>query len=316
MAQTIKRKKDPLVYAANLIGLAIILHICLRMLAQMLGGLVLQGAFEGVRFPDLEGVPEWGLGIYNLILPLVVLLPPFLLLQKAAGRFKISLPLGKSRIPVWLLLPLFLGAMVVVNSVSSMVAGLFGGNSAPAQLPTTAVGIALYFIYTCVLPAVLEEMLFRGMIQGLLRAWGSRFAILLSSLLFALLHTNLKAVIGVFFLSVLLGYVREVTRSVKPGMVLHFANNTASFLLLLGQTYLSGVAALALGFWLTLLFLILFAAAVWAVRYFHLGKKFRLPKDPPNEPGRPPLYKRLAMAPVFIGGVVAAVAYFVVSVVM
>ncbi|MDL2324294.1 CPBP family intramembrane metalloprotease [Ruminococcaceae bacterium OttesenSCG-928-A16] len=311
MEQTGKKRKDLLPIAANWIGLAMLLYIVLSLLVRLLGGLVLQGAFNNVTLKDLTAVPEWALGIYNIVLPLAVLLPPYYLLKMAGKPKQAAPPMGKSRLPLWLLTPLFLGAMVVVNSVSSLIAGWFGAGNGPAALPKTVAGVLFYFVYTCILPPVLEERLFRGMVQGMLRPWGARFAILVSSLLFAFLHTNLSAILGVFLLSVLLGYVREITGSVRPGIILHFFNNLASLIMMLGQTYLTGVAALAFGFWVTLVFLVLFAAAAWAVWQFKWLPKFKLQHDKPPEQGQQPPAKRLLTAPVFVAGVVGTLLYFV-----
>lgn len=314
MPQKAQKKTDPLVYVANLIGLAMLAYILLSALVRLLGGLVLQGAFDNVTLSTIHNAPEWALGIYNLILPPVILLPPYFLLKQGTKKLKITMPMGKSRLRLVLLVPLFLGAMVAVNSVSSMVAGIFGKSAAQGKLPQTAVGIVLYFVYTCILPAVLEELLFRGMIQGLLRPWGPRFAIIVSSAFFALLHANLPAVVAIFLLSVLLGYAREITGSVKPCIVLHLANNLSSFVMLLGQAFLSGVAALAFGFWVTLLFMVVCAAAAWTVYYFKQLPKFRLAKDRPNEPGRAPNYKRLASAQMFVAGLAGTLLFFIISV--
>jgi sodium transport system permease protein len=85
------------------------------------------------------------------------------------------------------------------------------------------------------LPAVCEELAFRGFILSALRR---RFrpwtAIFLSSFLFALYHINVFQLIPTFLLGVVLGLLTSRSGSVLPGMVLHLLYNT----LLVGITVL------------------------------------------------------------------------------
>jgi membrane protease YdiL (CAAX protease family) len=77
------------------------------------------------------------------------------------------------------------------------------------------------------LPAICEEIAFRGFILNGLR---SRFhpwtAILLSSFLFALSHLNVFQFIPSFVLGVVLGLLAVRSSSVLPGMLFHLLHNT------------------------------------------------------------------------------------------
>lgn len=89
---------------------------------------------------------------------------------------------------------------------------------------------------------VYEELIFRGWMLGRLeRRFGPRRAIVLSSLLFGLVHVRnvywreVDAVLGnVLYTGVLLGpllaWVTLRTRSLWPAVVLHYANNLTYFL--------------------------------------------------------------------------------------
>ncbi len=86
----------------------------------------------------------------------------------------------------------------------------------------------------CLLAPVAEELVFRGAVLRTLLAWNPRrrwMMITLSALLFAFAHLNPAQFIHPFFIGLLLGWMYERTRSVLPGIVYHWANNTAAYLL-------------------------------------------------------------------------------------
>lgn len=82
---------------------------------------------------------------------------------------------------------------------------------------------------------VVEEMLFRGAIEGeLLRRWHNPSkAIFLSALLFGLVHLNPAQMPYAFCLGLLLGWLYYRTKSIVPGIVLHLVNNGTSVILML-----------------------------------------------------------------------------------
>lgn len=76
------------------------------------------------------------------------------------------------------------------------------------------------------LPALGEELLFRGLIQPILiKKSNALTGILLTSLAFALLHQQFLAFLSIFFLGFVLGLVRYWTHSLWPSIIVHFINN-------------------------------------------------------------------------------------------
>lgn len=76
------------------------------------------------------------------------------------------------------------------------------------------------------LPAVAEEALFRGVMQPLLiKGSGRHFGIILTSLIFALLHQQFQVLLAIFVLGMVLGYLREWTKSLWVPTLVHFVNN-------------------------------------------------------------------------------------------
>jgi sodium transport system permease protein len=77
-----------------------------------------------------------------------------------------------------------------------------------------------------VLPAICEELAFRGFIlSGLRRLGQTGMAILISSLFFGVMHGILQQSISATILGMLLGYIAVHTRSILPCMVFHMTHN-------------------------------------------------------------------------------------------
>ena len=77
----------------------------------------------------------------------------------------------------------------------------------------------------CIIAPIMEELHFRGLILQTLKRYGNVFAILVTSLLFALLHGNLPQSVPVFALSMMICYVVLKSGSILPGIAIHFLNN-------------------------------------------------------------------------------------------
>lgn len=101
----------------------------------------------------------------------------------------------------------------------------------PDMLQPTLISLALNILSTAVLPALVEEMIFRGYILRALRPHGDGPAIVLSAALFALFHGNVLQIPFAFVLGLMLGYLMVQTDSIWPAVLLHFSNNLMSVLL-------------------------------------------------------------------------------------
>lgn len=91
------------------------------------------------------------------------------------------------------------------------------------------------FIAVGVLVPIAEEMVFRGAIlRRLLDAFDKRWhwaAIVITAALFGIVHLNMAQGINAFVMGLLLGWMYMRTRSIVPGIIFHFANNTMAFFL-------------------------------------------------------------------------------------
>jgi membrane protease YdiL (CAAX protease family) len=118
----------------------------------------------------------------------------------------------------------------------SLFLSLFGLRTQPDLLPLFGGGIGglLLALFTGGLIApIAEEVFFRGFVfAGLYRHLGLRRAIVLSAILFALVHILPTSWPPIFVLGVLFALLYERTGSIWPAVALHGAINSISFLAL------------------------------------------------------------------------------------
>lgn len=97
---------------------------------------------------------------------------------------------------------------------------------------------AVFALYCCIVAPVTEELLMRGLVLKNLCRVSQRLGIMLSALLFAVMHENLPQMLFTFPLGVLLAYITIRHNSVVPAICVHISVNTAQFLLALGYALL------------------------------------------------------------------------------
>ena len=83
----------------------------------------------------------------------------------------------------------------------------------------------IYIAMVCIFPAIFEEMLFRGIIMRGLEQFGSVIAVVLSALMFALMHGNFSQLILQFIGGLAIGGVVMITKNYLLGSIMHAFNN-------------------------------------------------------------------------------------------
>lgn len=135
--------------------------------------------------------------------------------------------------------------------------------SGPAELVASLLAIA-------VLPALCEELFFRGLLFSSFEPQGTGRAVAVSALLFALMHGQLTALPLHLLLGFLFGYLMVKTRSIFAPMLYHAFHNGASLvatylLARSGEAAQEAEAALSLSDTLSLLPSMLFFLILWAL---------------------------------------------------
>ncbi|MBQ7466727.1 MAG: CPBP family intramembrane metalloprotease [Clostridia bacterium] len=105
----------------------------------------------------------------------------------------------------------------------------------------------LYVIVVCAVPAVCEESLFRGVILQGFRGKGKHFAVLMSALIFMLMHGGPEQTVHQFILGVILGYVFIYSGSIWMTILIHFLNNFISVTMIYITSFLPKTAETAGG---------------------------------------------------------------------
>jgi len=152
-------------------------------------------------------------------------------LQPASGRtFGLAAFLA-----VLLLLPLSEITVFVLQRYPSVMDLLAEHNPLTAELKALsrpgapalpARALLQYLLVLAVLPAIAEELAFRGFIlTGLRRRFRPGMAVLVSSFLFALYHFNVFQFVPSFVLGLVLGILAVRSGSILPGILFHLLHN-------------------------------------------------------------------------------------------
>lgn len=239
-----KQTTEPLTHelqrAAALCGLAALVY------------LAADSALSGLLGPSVDSLPPAAGELVALGKNLLALAAPLLVaLASPPGAPVLLKRPRRGMLPA---LFLVFWALTMVGNLASTGLRAVLGEAAGVQLAGTPAG--LLWLRLALVPAVGEELLFRGLMQGYLRPWGGRAAVWGQAVLFALLHGEAPACLSAVLSGLALGLCAETSGSLWPGMAFHLYNNT---LALLGQTgadpawvqplLLFGLPAAALAVW-------------------------------------------------------------------
>lgn len=215
-----------------------ILVLALLFLVKFFAPHSLENLNENVLFNALLSA-----GIYLVTLILAIGLPYFFAKKRhQASRADLKNWLGVARRPklrdifsvLWYLL-VFYGFLVILSIVLSLIlpreiiqqeqTTQFSEHAKYAIWELILIGASL-----TILPALAEEMLFRGFLfaklRKFLRFWPTTLVV---SLLFALWHFQINVGIVTFVLSLFLCHFREKTGAIWSGVLLHFLMNFVAF---------------------------------------------------------------------------------------
>lgn len=122
----------------------------------------------------------------------------------------------------WLSMPL----TTLINAISM----LFVDNTIAAMTDVILnVPFLLMLFIMAVLPACIEELVYRGITYGGYRKSGTKFmAVMLSAIMFGLMHMNLNQAMYAFVIGILLALLFEATNSIFTTMLFHFLYNAQS----------------------------------------------------------------------------------------
>lgn len=241
--------------AAAWCGIAALLYLLARSLLYAAVSGLLGLIQPGASMAKPIGVSDTVIGLLQLIIGIGAIAIPLwalLRLTRLQGKdLRILLPAPWS--PAFCL-PVFLGLANIANLAGALLSHLLGIENTTSILPSEGPELFVQFLALCIMPAITEELFFRGALQGLLRPCGSAAAIFGPALLFALLHLDPIQGLTALVCGVFLGWLAERSGSILPGMLLHFTNNCLAFLSLYLRLYAPNNLSLAVELFLLLFF--------------------------------------------------------------
>ena len=142
--------------------------------------------------------------------------------------------------------------------------------------PKGIFGFLLSLISTVIVPALVEEFACRGIVLGALKKYGEGFAIIVSSVMFGLMHSNFEQIPFAFLVGIVLGFITVKSGSIWLAVLVHGFNNFISVL----YTYiLSGIPPIYQNLSYTLfLILCLFIGLFAITKLYNKGNCFCLDK--------------------------------------
>ena len=178
------------------------------------------------------------LQIQQIVLSILFFTLPFAIVFKLSG-YRISSLISFASPKKNMVLPMFLIGISVcafANIALSVAGNLFQQfgidyNVNYGENPKGFFGFLLSFIATAITPALVEEFACRGIVLGALRKYGDGFAIIVSSILFGLMHGNFVQIPFAFLVGVICGYIVVKTGSIWIAVAVHAFNNSASVIL-------------------------------------------------------------------------------------
>ncbi|MBQ9355507.1 MAG: CPBP family intramembrane metalloprotease [Clostridia bacterium] len=186
---------------------------------------------DAIDFANMSGVDE----CIQIFLSVFLFVLPFSLALVFSRRtvsktVSFSAPEKKTALPYYLF---GLAFCLFSNVAVSYAGGIFEKFGLHYDVdfgenPTGFFGIMLAVISICIIPALVEEFAFRGVVMGITLPFSESFAVFSSALLFGIMHGNFEQMPFAFLVGLVLGLIRVKTGTLWVCIALHFTNNLIS----------------------------------------------------------------------------------------
>ena len=113
-----------------------------------------------------------------------------------------------------------------ITSLLSLITSIFFPNVVSTDLATAYQSPFIYSVISiCIIPAVCEELIFRGVVFSGFKNLSLKKACILGGIIFSIAHFDPQQSLYTFAVGVLFCYIVYRTKSVFPGMISHFCLN-------------------------------------------------------------------------------------------
>ena len=186
------------------------------------------GTLEILNDPDMNYLISAGLSVFLLTVPYIFTV------KMTNTKFRDLMPFKKISASLTVSLVMTgIGVCALSNYATSTFAMLlqeFFKIKVEGGMPdygTDLKSFLLMLLCVGILPALLEEFALRGVVLGVLRKkFSDGAAVMISSILFALLHGNLQQIPFAFGVGLILGYATVYSGSMLPAIIIHGFNNS------------------------------------------------------------------------------------------
>ncbi|MBE6899490.1 MAG: CPBP family intramembrane metalloprotease [Ruminococcaceae bacterium] len=230
-----KKERRKIRGSGNGIGLASIGYIALALLLGTVYSIIIAFIFPASSIHGEIYVTETVEWLFNLFSYIFTLLIPFLIYALCIKiPAKVAFPFRRAKFDLTLGgIFISLGVGVIASYATSglqIVLEFFGiGITMPEyEIPETLPAFIIYCLSLTVLPAFIEEIIFRGIVMQSLRRFGDIFALVASSLIFGIFHLNLIQMPYAFILGLCIGYFVMRTGSLWVAVIIHLVNNSVA----------------------------------------------------------------------------------------
>ena len=170
-------------------------------------------------------------GATNIIAVIIAFIP--ILIYRRKKFFQYDLKMENKKFTLKTVIVGFI-ILLSVNSILGLFAeglelGLntigLSANSALKDLDILNQSTVSMIMYTCLIAPIFEEFIYRGAVLRSLEKYGRQFAILISAVLFGMMHGNFYQIFMAIAVGIILGYL-ATEYSIKLTIILHIINNT------------------------------------------------------------------------------------------
>lgn len=222
-------------------------------------------AVSGLAAQESVTTSDWYLYCSYLLTPLCFAFVAWWILRWTNTSFKAEIKAqacGSKYFLIAVLMQVGLLSLSELNTLFLKFLAQFGYTEIPIQLPSLdGFGFVGVLFTVAVLPAVFEEIIFRGLLLKGMRSFGTAGAILISGALFALYHQNPAQTMYQFCCGAAFAFVAYKSGSILPTVLSHFINNA----LILTLTKL-GISEFSTPVWIAVLIVSILSfitAMVW-----------------------------------------------------
>lgn len=201
------------------------------------------GKFNGIDSPELRSVVTTLIIQIGIMFLLPLLLCCIFFRKKPKEVFKHNeyKTIGFKAIMVCFALGILIYMLnVAISAVGNGIIQSFGYKSYTTSEASTMSPVGLFFLelfLVAFLPAICEEFLHRGILLQGIRSIGYKKAIIISGILFGLIHFSITQTIYATVIGILLGFVAIASKSIFPAIIIHFTNNAISLYISFASTY-------------------------------------------------------------------------------